>query len=454
MVFSSIEFLFYFLPLTLFLYFIVPKKYKNFVLMVLSLLFYSFGEPIYILIMLVSIIVDYTNGVMIGKTKKKRVKWIYLLSSLIINLGLLGLFKYSPFLIGVGNDIFNSNLTIPVLKLPIGISFYTFQTLSYTIDVYRGKVKTQKNIINFALYVSLFPQLIAGPIVRYKDICHELDHRKNSINNVTEGFQRFIYGLSKKVILANNIGLIASQIKSEEVTTLGTVMYLFAFGFQIYFDFSGYSDMAIGLGKVFGFTFPENFNYPYISKSITEFWRRWHMTLGTWFRDYIYFPLGGSRVKHLRLVINLFIVWFLTGLWHGAAYNFILWGLYFLIVLLIEKFFLNKYLKGVLAHIYVIVVVLFGWLLFSTESLLDIWVMLQSLFSSRFELTNDFTNFIIRDGLFIYLMCVVFSTPIFRLYNTTKVYQKVEPIISIILLAISVAYIVDSGFNPFLYFRF
>lgn len=454
MVFSSIEFLFYFLPLTLFLYFVVPNKYKNFVLMVLSLLFYSFGEPIYILVMMISIIVDYVNGIFIGRLKKKKIKRMFLLSSLIINLGLLAIFKYSPFLVEVGNDLLNVNLNIPVLNLPIGISFYTFQTLSYTIDVYRGKVKTQKNFISFALYVSLFPQLIAGPIVRYKDICHELNHRNNSIDNLIKGFERFIYGLSKKVILANNIGLIASQIKGNDVTTLGTISYLFAFGFQIYFDFSGYSDMAIGLGKMFGFNFPENFNYPYISKSITDFWRRWHMTLGTWFRDYLYIPLGGSRVTILRLLFNLFLIWFLTGLWHGAAYNFIFWGLYFFVILVIEKFFLSKYLKGIIAHIYVIVVVLFGWMLFSIESLSELSVLIQSLFTLKYAFSDVDTMFVLRDGMVVMLLCVLFSMPIYRRVKDMRVYILIEPVFLIIVFAISVGYIVDSSFNPFLYFRF
>ncbi len=341
MVFSSLTFLFIFLPVTLTLYFISPKKFKNVVLLITSLIFYAWGEPIYIFLMIFSSIVDYFHGLLIEKfrNENKKAKFV-VLSSVVINLGLLSFFKYSDFLIDNFNHLFNTGFDTLDLPLPIGISFYTFQTMSYTIDVYRKEAPVQRSPLALATYVTLFPQLIAGPIVRYQTVAEQINDRKETIDKFADGVKRFIIGLGKKVLLANNIGMLWSEIQAtniNDLTILTAWLGVFAFSFQIYFDFSGYSDMAIGLGKMFGFDFLENFNYPYISQSITEFWRRWHISLGTWFKDYVYVSLGGNKVSKIKMYRNLFIVWFLTGLWHGASWNFIVWGLYFGIIIAIEK---------------------------------------------------------------------------------------------------------------------
>ena len=358
MLFSSISFLYYFLPITLILYFLVPRSCKNLVLLISSLFFYFWGEPVYSLLMIGSALSGYIHGRLIEKAKGTKYAKVPLITSIVISLGLLGFFKYSNFFIENVNALFHSGFALLKLTLPIGISFYTLQTLSYTIDVYRGDAKVQKNFIHFATYVSLFPQLLAGPIVRYQTIQDELEHRKSTIADTAYGISRFMEGLFKKCILSNTLAELVMKLENGNEASVAAYWAMsIAFTLQIYFDFSGYSDMAIGLGRIFGFHFLENFNYPYLSKSISEFWRRWHMSLGTWFRDYVYIPLGGNRVPLGRWFLNIFVVWFLTGFWHGAQWNFIVWGLYFAFFLLIEKLFINNLLDKLpkfVRHIYVL----------------------------------------------------------------------------------------------------
>ncbi|WP_042350289.1 MBOAT family O-acyltransferase [Bacillus massiliigorillae] len=469
MVFSSLTFLFFFLPISLVLYYICPKKVKNLVLLVLSLLFYAWGEPVYIVLMIFSAISDYFHGLLIYKyreMKPSRAK-LFLISSLIINIGLLSFFKYSDFLIENINYLFNVQINYLELPLPIGISFYTFQTMSYSIDVFRGTVLPQRNPIALATYVSLFPQLIAGPIVRYEVIEKELTNRTVSVKEFAEGVQLFIIGLGKKVLLANNIGLLWDEIQNQsisELSVLTTWLGIVAFALQIYFDFSGYSDMAIGLGKMFGFHFPKNFHYPYMSTSMTEFWRRWHMTLGNWFRDYVYIPLGGSRKGKWRLYLNLFIVWGLTGIWHGASWNFVMWGLYFAIFISIEKAGLLHFLKKChpfFQHTYFIFFILIGWVLFAFDDYQKGLDYLASMFGFA---SNGFF-----DSLFMYyfytnivllLIVLVAATPVWDTMRE-KFINKQARIMTVLLsvyyvciLIISTAYLVDESFNPFLYFRF
>ncbi|MBQ3421096.1 MAG: MBOAT family protein, partial [Romboutsia sp.] len=389
-VFSSIAFIFYFLPLVLICYYISPFKYKNFILFIFSLVFYAWGEPLYILIMIFSIFSDYLHALIIDKNRNNIKSKIALFSSIVINLGLLAFFKYSNF------------ITPFDIVMPIGISFYTFQTMSYSIDVYRNKAPVQKNIISLATYVTLFPQLVAGPIVRYIDVAKDLNKRNHSLNKFYDGTCRFIVGLSKKVILANNLGFIWFNIKNSnynELSILTAWLGIICFTLQIYFDFSGYSDMAIGLGKMFGFTFLENFNYPYISKSITEFWRRWHMSLGIWFRDYVYIPLGGNRCSKLRWLFNIIVVWFLTGLWHGASFNFIIWGLYFGFILILEKTFILNILKKLpnfIGNIYVILLVIISFVLFDIENINSVFEYYKIMFSfSNTLIDNTFLYYLI-----------------------------------------------------------
>ncbi|RDC49392.1 MBOAT family protein, partial [Acinetobacter sp. RIT592] len=376
MVFSSIVFLFTFLPITLILYYISPRKMKNIVLLLISLIFYAWGEPVYVFLMMFTTVFDYLIGLLINKYRRNKIKSKRIfIFAVLVNLGILGFFKYYGFVIENINSVFSLNIGYNQLPLPIGISFYTFQTLSYVIDVYLDKVKVQKSLISFGLYVTMFPQLVAGPIVRYTDIDYQLKHRTHSMNKFGEGVDRFIQGLSKKVLLANNIGIIFTSIQqydASEISVLTAWLAIAAYTLQLYFDFSGYSDMAIGLGKMLGFDFIENFNYPYISKSVTEFWRRWHISLGSWFREYVYIPLGGNRCSTIFQLRNLCIVWFLTGLWHGADWNFILWGLYYGLILIIEKFLLKDILErmpSVIQHIYTMVLVMIGWTFFGIESI-------------------------------------------------------------------------------------
>ena len=470
MVFSSLVFLFIFLPITLLLYFLAPRKIRNIILLVVSLVFYAWGEPIYILLMIFSSIVDYTHGMLIEKYREqdKKAKLV-VLSSVIINLSLLGFFKYADFMILNINNIFGTTLSELNLPLPIGISFYTFQTMSYTIDVYRRQAPVQKNPIALATYVTLFPQLIAGPIVRYQTIADQINNRKETVDKFAIGLERFILGLGKKVLLANNIGLLWNQIQNtgfDDLTILTAWLGIIAFGFQIYFDFSGYSDMAIGLGKMFGFDFLENFNYPYISTSITEFWRRWHISLGSWFRDYVYIPIGGNRVSKLKVYRNLFVVWFLTGLWHGASWNFVLWGLYFGLIIAAEKAFLLKFINRLwkpIRHVYALLLILIGWVLFSFDNLTDGIEYLKIMFGlGGVPIMNNQFVYYLYTNLILIIILIILSTPVIKKkyemqvkgHANSKLQTIVVPSILFLILFISTAYLVDSTYNPFLYFRF
>ena len=467
MVFSSISFLYFFLPIVLMIYFLTPFKYRNLALFILSLIFYSYGEPIYIIIMIVSIVSSYVNGRLIEKYRDSNIKKIFLILDICVSLGLLFFFKYADFFVMNINSVFGFNIALLRLILPLGISFYTFQTMSYSIDVYLGKIKAQKNFITLGTYVVLFPQLIAGPIVRYKEIEKELVKRTSDFTIMSEGFNRFIIGLAKKVIIANNIGLLCEIFwASGDKSVLFYWLYGVAWMLQIYFDFSGYSDMAIGLGKMFGFTFPENFNYPYIAKSITDFWRRWHMTLFRWFRDYLYIPLGGNKVSKLKWLRNIIIVWFLTGFWHGAAWNFIVWGLYFGLILIIEKVFLQKYLNktiNIVKHAYTLFIVFVGFIIFNSENMNAVLVDLKSIFGfGGLPFNSIETVYYFNSYLIIIIIGIIGTTPILknivnRLSNnekTSKIINVLEPIYLLILLIISTAYLIDSSFNPFIYFRF
>ena len=457
MLFSSIPFLFYFLPCVLLLYAISTKKFKNFTLLICSLVFYAWGEPRLVLLMLITVLGGYILGLLTEKFNKH--KKLFLTLAVALSLGFLGYFKYVDFFIE--NINLMTGLSIPLLNvaLPIGISFYTFQLLSYNIDVYRGNVPAQRNFVDLATYISLFPQLIAGPIVRYSDVAKQLRNRNHSFDKIALGVRRFVIGLSKKIIIANTLGEICEIFKSSnDKSVLYFWLYAVAFALHIYFDFSGYSDMAIGLGKLFGFDFAENFDYPYVSKSITEFWRRWHISLGTWFRDYVYIPLGGSRVGMARMIINLLIVWMLTGFWHGAEWNFILWGLYFAVLLIVEKLFLLKWLNHskVISRIYVLLLVVISFVIFNAGSINEAFVYIGGMFGiGDYPLVSTEALYYLKDYLFVLIIAIVGAT-IFPKYFVTKfkTLQWLEPIVLIALLAVSTAYLVDGSFNPFLYFRF
>ena len=465
MLFSSIPFLYYFLPAVLIVYILVPRVLKNTVLLVFSLVFYGWGEPKYLFLMMGSILLFYLCGLAIGRSKTRPWQKFWLIVSVVVSLTLLGIFKYADFFV----ESFNAatGLSIPLLRLalPVGISFYTFQCLSYTIDVYRGNAQVQKNPISFGAYVSLFPQLIAGPIVRYVDVARELDNRTHSWDQVALGLRRFLVGLAKKVILADNFALLMKLFReSGEQSVLFYWMYAIAFMLNIYFDFSGYSDMAIGLGKVFGFHFIENFNYPYMSKSIGEFWRRWHMSLGSWFRDYVYIPLGGNRVKTGRWVFNTLVVWMLTGLWHGASWNFVLWGLLYAVFLMIEKWvpFLKK-MPEVLRHTYVLLIVMLGFVLFNATDIAQAGSDIACLFGfGGLPLVSPATLYYLRSYALLFILGFVGATPLVRdtvnrlaSGNTSgKVVSILEPVVLILLLLVCTGYLVDGSFSPFLYFRF
>lgn len=466
MVFSSILFLFSFLPVVLFLYMISPFSLKNGILLVASLFFYAWGEPIYILLMLFSIFVDYFAGILIGKyrgTSPIKAK-LALLFSICTNIAILSFYKYADLLIETLNDWVGTNFSPLNLPLPIGISFYTFQTMSYSIDVYRGEVLPQKNWFTFATYVSLFPQLIAGPIVRYKLVAKDLEYRRWDWDFFTEGIKVFLIGLGKKVLLANNIGILwdeAKQIPFEELSTSQAWLGICAFSFQIYFDFSGYSDMAKGLGKMFGFHFPDNFNYPYISKSVTEFWRRWHMTLGTWFRDYVYIPLGGSRGKKWQTYRNLFVVWGLTGLWHGASWHFLLWGLYFGFWISLEKSRFGRLLEKMpraLRHGYLIFIVIIGWVIFEFDEITAIIQYLAVMFGfSQQPFIGGNVIYTFVSNLTLIFVCLLGALPIKNCFVHDKNRITMEAFTFFYLVMIfllSVAYLNDESYNPFLYFRF
>jgi len=455
MVFSSIMFLFKFLPIALLLVYIAPKKYRNAILFGLSLIFYSWGEVRYIFIMLASVLVDFTVSNLIEKHQEKpNHKKALLIISVIFNLGMLFFFKYTGFFTHNLNTILNTNFKILELTLPLGISFYTFQTMSYTIDVYRGRVEAEKNIITFGAYVALFPQLIAGPIVKYRQIRDELQNPVLNIKKFETGVKFFIAGLASKVLIANNIGMMWDDIAMlSDLTMITAWLGLIAFGLQIYFDFSGYSYMAIGLGHMLGFSFPENFNFPYLSKSMTEFWQRWHMTLGSWFKEYVYIPLGGNRRGALILVRNLLIVWFLTGFWHGADYNFILWGLFFFVLLTLEKFFILDFLhrSKIISRIYFFGLILIGWAIFAITDIAHLGHYLRTMFS--FNIGNDFLYYLGNYGVVI-LAGFFFATPVFSNFITKTNHKWLLNVSLFIGLILSIAYLVDSTYNPFLYFRF
>lgn len=463
MLFTSISFLYYFLPTIIILYFITPKKYRNYILLIFSIIFYMYGEPKYVILMLVEILVAYFGALLIDKYKSKEI----FLITIIIHIGLLCVFKYTDLFIGTINSIFKTNISFLNIALPIGISFYTFQILSYVIDVYREKVKVQKNILKLATYVSLFPQLIAGPIVRYETICDELDNRDETIEKFSLGVRRFIIGLAKKVLIANMLGELCTKFSLvDERSVLFYWIFAISYMLQVYFDFSAYSDMAIGLGKMFGFTFLENFNYPFISKSITEFWRRWHISLSSWFKDYVYIPLGGSRKGTLKLVRNILIVWFLTGIWHGAAYNFILWGLFIGVFLVIEKLWLSKYiskLPKVLRNIYVLFIIMISFIMFNAGSINEAFFNIKGLFGLNKEVfINNYTIYYLKSYLIVLIIAIFGATPLFKniveKLKKSKCLNKIinilEPIFLIILLLLVTAYLIDSSYNPFLYFRF
>ena len=464
MLFSSIPFLYYFLPCVLILYLIAPKKLKNSVLLISSLFFYWWGEPRYVVLMVIDIVLGYVCGLLIERFRGKAASKVFLVLSVVISVGLLGYFKYADFMIGNFNAV--TGLSVPLLKiaLPVGISFYTFQLLSYTIDVYRGNVPAQKNPITLATYVALFPQLIAGPIVRYSDVEHQLKNRTHSFEYVSIGIRRFIIGLSKKVLIADAMYALCDMFRaSGDKSVLFYWLYALAFCMFVYFDFSGYSDMAIGLGKIFGFDFLENFNYPFISKSASEFWRRWHMSLGSWFRDYVYIPMGGNRVGKYRLILNLLVVWMLTGLWHGAAWNFVIWGLYFGILLMIEKRFLTKFLSknAVVAHIYTLFLVIISFVIFNAESMRGIFADIGGLFGAGgIPFISKETVYCLKDYGFLLVIGVVGATPLVK-NIALKLREKTENVMNVleivflaVLLIMVTAYFVDGSFSPFLYFRF
>ena len=462
MLFSSIPFLFYFLPAVLILYFLVPRALKNAVLLLFSLVFYDWGEPKYVFLMIATIGLFYGCGIAIGNSKTQIMKKFWLTVSVVTSLALLAIFKYADFLIESVNSVAGTEIGLLKLALPIGISFYTFQCLSYTIDVYRGDVAVQYNPISFGAYVSLFPQLIAGPIVRYVDVARELDNRTHSWENVALGLRRFLVGLSKKILIANQLGELTEIFRTcGEKSVLFYWMYAIAFMLHIYFDFSGYSDMAIGLGRVFGFHFIENFNYPYLSKSIGEFWRRWHMSLGSWFRDYVYIPLGGNRIKPARWVFNTLVVWMLTGLWHGAAWNFVLWGLLYAVFLMIEKWgkpVIEK-MPSVLRRIYVLFIVMIGFVLFNAVDLNQALSDIGGLFAfGSLPLVTEATLYYLRSYGVLFIAAFIGATPLLRdvgnRLSEKKIGAILEPILLIAALLLCTGYLVDGSFNPFLYFRF
>ena len=461
MVFSSIAFLFYFLPITLALYYILPKRCRNFVLLIASLIFYAYGEPTYVLIMILSITFSYIYGLLIDKFRKH--SKIFLGLSIFTSIGLLIYFKYTNFIIENINLWLSNKVDLINVVLPIGISFYTFQMLTYIIDLYKGKVKVQKNIFRLGLYITLFPQLIAGPIVRYETIEEQLEKREHSFDKFAFGVRRFVIGLGKKVLIANLLGeLVQVFLASNDKSVLFYWIYGIAVTLQIYFDFSGYSDMAIGLGKMFGFDFLENFNYPYIAKSVTDFWRRWHISLSSFFRDYVYIPLGGNRVSKVKWLRNIFIVWMLTGIWHGADWNFIIWGLYFGIILVLEKVFLGKYLEKMpsfLSRIYVLLTVMISFIIFSGESSKQIFEHLGGLIGYKdIPLISQESLYYFKSYFIVMLIGIIGSTPLmknlFSKDRLKKFVSVVEPVFLILILILSTSYIIDDSFNPFLYFRF
>ena len=480
MVFSSLTFLFAFLPITLILYYLMPNnKARNFIILMSGIVFYAWGEPLYVFAMLLSTAIDYFAGIIIDKNDDKpKIRTICLIVSLVMNLSLLGTFKYLGFLINSANAWFGLDIPNPNLPLPIGISFFTFQSMSYTIDLYRRNIKVQKNPVSFIGFVSLFPQLVAGPIVRYEDIQNEIDNRTLTEKQVGDGICRFITGLGKKVLIANNIGALWTSVKTmagfdySELSVVTAWLGILAFTFQIFFDFSGYSDMAIGLGKMMGFNFPENFDYPYMSHSISEFWRRWHMTLGAWFKSYIYIPLGGNRKGKWRTIFNLLVVWTVTGVWHGASWNFMLWGLYFGILIVMERLFLGKLLEKLptfFSWIYTFVLVVFGWVMFDAvdpttvnigEMFSQVGAYIGAMFGANGVFMDDFATSAIMNYGIIFAVCILGSSDLIKMFvNFIK--EKAPtwvrygaPIVQLCVMLAAVAYLATSNYNPFLYFNF
>ena len=459
MVFSSLLFLYVFLPLALFLYYVSPKKIKNFTLFILSLIFYAWGEPIYVGIMLFSSVFDYFNGRLLNKFKETWKRKAVLILSVVVNIGLLFFFKYYNFLIDNLNYIFHLNISASRLTLPLGISFYTFQTLSYTIDVYRKEVEASNNFFDYSAYVAMFPQLVAGPIVRYIDIFKQLNNRNFTDKSIGYGIKRFIYGLAKKVLIANKLGALYKIVLEKNIFELSSSMAwlgILAFTLQIYFDFSGYSDMAIGLGRMLGFDFLENFNFPYISKSITEFWRRWHMSLSLWFKSYVYIPLGGNRVKLPRQIFNLFITWFLTGFWHGADFNFILWGLYYFLLLTLEKFLLKDALEkapNIIKHIYAIFFIIIGWVIFEFK-VQEIIPFIKAMFNFK-NFASKETIFYLREyGFYLILATLLSFGALKKLIDKDRETSYLEIVFLFILLVLVTMALISEAYNPFLYFRF
>ena len=467
MVFSSLSFLTLFLPLTLAAYYVSPRRARNAVLFAVSLVFYAWGEPVYVLLMLFSALSDYAHGLLLEKWDgRPGLRRAALVSSVCINLGLLGFFKYAGLAVSTLNSALGTSLPVPAVALPIGISFYTFQTMSYTIDVYRRKCPAQHNLLTFGCYVAMFPQLIAGPIVRYVTVADELRSRRESFDGFYEGVCRFLIGLAKKLVLANGAGALWEAVSAQapaQLSALSAWLGILAFAFQIYFDFSGYSDMAIGLGRMFGFTFPENFRYPYLSRSVSEFWRRWHITLGDWFREYLYIPLGGNRVSVPRNIFNLAVVWLATGLWHGASWNFLLWGGYFGLLLILEKFVFGKLLQRLPAFfgwLYTALAVLLGWVLFAFEDAGAGLSYLSAMLGGGAGGADAFALRSLLDGAGLLLLCALGSTPLCAgaLRQLKAAHPRLHAVLTAALLAAGFAlcltYVVDAGYNPFLYFRF
>ncbi len=471
MLFSSIPFLYYFLPVVLIAYYLAPKSAKNMVLLLASLVFYGWGEPTYVFLMMASIGVGYVFGIVIEKLRQGKFQntcWakVSMIIAVGISLGFLGYFKYANFFITNFNIATGMNISLLKVVLPIGISFYTFQLISYIMDVYWGKVPAQKNLITLATYITMFPQLIAGPIVRYSDVEKQLQEREITFEKIAYGIRRFTLGLGKKILIANVLGEFCADFKAtDEKSMLFFWAYAVAVSLQIYFDFSGYSDMAIGLGSMLGFHFMENFNYPFISKSATEFWRRWHMSLGTWFRDYVYIPLGGSRCSKVRTLLNIFIVWMLTGLWHGAEWTFVVWGLYFGILLMLEKTVLLNWLEKIpmVGHVYILLLGIISFVIFDAGSLTEAVEHIVAMFGgSGFPMVTGVTSYYMSSYFIIFVIAIIGATPLpkklFEKISASKMGGKIlsviEPLVMILIIVVATGYLVDGSFNPFLYFRF
>ncbi len=468
MIFSSVEFVFIFLPIVLILYYLVPFKLKNAVLLLSSLVFYSWGEPVYVLLMLFATLIGYVNGLLQVRLNNTSAKKTVLAASLVLNLSVLGYYKYAGFIVGLINGLFGLNCPVSDIALPIGISFYTFQIMSYSIDVYRSPNIVEKNYFSLLTYVSMFPQLIAGPIVRYITVKNELHSGKIDFDGFCIGMQRFLYGLFKKVILANNIGILWDNISTSDFSTLSMAsawLGAIAFSLQLYFDFAGYADMAIGMGKMLGFNYNENFNYPYSATSVTDFWRKWHMSLSFWFRDYVYIPLGGNRCSKARNIFNIFVVWTLTGLWHGASLNFVLWGMYYGVLLIAEKFVYGKYIEKlplVLKHIYTLFIVVTGFTIFVFDDFGKLGEYIGVMFTGFSNVIDDGFLFYITDNALLLIISAVLAFPVYEkiknfILSKQGLKELCSPFYAVFMLSlfiVSVAYLVSAAYNPFLYFRF